>query len=97
MCSTSQTFVGRTVTKEIMDVPKQCPVCGVKDIEPMFVDCMVQPLFNGDVHPLGGSLRVFWCAKSHIFMLLDCGSLRVAPAVPNRQWACRSNRSEINP
>ena len=63
-----------------MFIPKLCPICGIKAIEQMFVDCTVQPLFDGVAHPLGGSLRVYGCASSHIFMLLDCDNLNVAAA-----------------
>jgi len=57
-----------------------CPVCGTTEVEPMFVECKVQPLFEGEVHPLGGSLRVYWCSNAHVFMLLDCDSLNVSAA-----------------
>ena len=76
-----------------MNTPKLCPICGVEQVEPMFLNCTVQPLFDGEVHPLGGSLRVFWCANSHVFMLLDCGSLKVAaPVSTENQRPCRGVR-----
>ncbi len=76
-----------------MDVPKLCPVCSVDQLEQIFVEWMVQPLFDGDLHPVGGSMRVYWCANSHIFMLLDCDALRVAPSALNiRQRACKVER-----
>ena len=76
-----------------MNIPKLCPICGIEQLQQMFVECTVEPLFDGELHPLGGALRVYWCANSHIFMLLDCDSLRVAASVPmrNRQ-SCRGNR-----
>jgi hypothetical protein len=86
-------LLSRIGYQQDMDLPKFCPICGIEQLEPMFVDCTVQPLFDGEVHPLGGGLRVYWCANSHIFMLLDCDRLTVAPsALSSKQWTCRRER-----
>jgi hypothetical protein len=61
-----------------MDMPNLCPVCGIGLFEPMFISYRAQTIFYGEVHPLGGSLQPNWCANSHVFMLLDTESLKVA-------------------
>ena len=77
-----------------METAKLCPIGGVGQVEPMFLDCTIEPLYDGKVHPLGGMLRAYWCSNAHVFMLLDCDKLKAAATVTMaNQRPCRGVRA----